>query len=240
MRPEPPTIKNPFEQLIRSQFALGTLLGLNERDLITLVDLAPSSYELFRQPKKSGGFREIRAPGKNLRAVQRRIYRTLETRVRYPRWMMGGVPTRSIFTHAKPHIGRQMVATLDMKSFFPSVKLAQVRSVLEQFAITESALDSVVQLTTLDDQLPQGSPASCFLANLAFDSIDRRIDALCRKHGLAFTRYVDDLAISGDCDLRNLRGALIDAIEDQGFSVARDKVRFMKRGGCASRYESPS
>jgi RNA-directed DNA polymerase len=229
MRAAPPTIRNPFERVISTQGELVALLGLEESAFKSLVEVAPSSYSVFQQPKKSGGYREIRPPRKPLRVVQRRIYRLLERRIHYPRWMMGGVPGRSIIKHAEPHVGRWMVATLDVKSFFPSVRATQVRAVLERFAIKESALDALVRLTTLDDQLPQGSPASCFLANLVFDSVDRRIDALCRKHGFFFTRYVDDLAISGDRDLHSFRGAFITPIEEYGFHVSTQKIHFMDR-----------
>jgi RNA-directed DNA polymerase len=230
MRPAPPTIVMPTEWKIRSLCELAHALDCEEGALVAMTDLAPSLYSVFRQPKKSGGFREIRPPKKSLRLVQKRIYRMLEGRVRYPRWMMGGVPRRSIFMHAELHVRRQMVATLDVKSFFPSVRTDQVRSIVERFGISDFARDAVVRLTTLENQLPQGSPVSCFLANMIFDSIDRRVDALCRRHKLAYSRYVDDLAISGDFDFRHLRGAFIAPIEEPGFVVAQEKIHFMRQG----------
>jgi hypothetical protein len=209
---------------------LARAIDADESALAEMVESAPTSYTIFHLPKKSGGFREIRPPKKPLRTVQKRIYRMLEAQVRYPRWMVGGVPKRSIFMHAGRHVGQRMVATLDVKSFFPSVRSDQVRSVVEQFGISNFALDAVVRLTTLENQLPQGPPASCFLANMVFDSIDRRVDALCRRHKLAYTRYVDDLAISGDSELRDYRGAFIAPIEEQGFVVAPEKIHFMGQG----------
>jgi RNA-directed DNA polymerase len=230
MRPSPPTIVTTAKCKLTSLSDLALAIGLEERALAEMVVSAPTLYTIFRQPKKSGGFREIRPPKKPLRVVQKRIYRMLEGQVRYPRWMMGGVPKRSIFLHAERHVGQQMVATLDVKSFFPSVRSDQVRSIFERFGISNSALDAAVRLTTLEDQLPQGSPASCFLANMVFDSIDRRLDGLCRRHKLAYSRYVDDLAISGYSDFRDLRGAFIAPIEEQGFVVAPTKIHFMGQG----------
>ena len=230
MRPALPTIATPAKCKLDSLSDLAHATDLEESALAEMVASAPTLYTIFRLPKKSGGFREIRPPKKPLRVVQKRIYRMLEDQVRYPRWMMGGVPKRSIFQHAERHVGRQMVATLDVKSFFPSVRTDQVRSIFERFGISNFALNAAVQLTTLEDQLPQGSPASCFLANMVFDSIDRRVDAFCRKNKLTYSRYVDDLAISGDFDFRDLRGAFIAPIEEQGFVVATNKIHFMGRG----------
>jgi RNA-directed DNA polymerase len=230
MRPALPTIVTPAKCTLDSLSDLAHATDLEESALAEMVASAPTLYTILRLPKKSGGFREIRPPKKPLRVVQKRIYRMLEAQVRYPRWMMGGVPKRSIFQHAERHVGRQMVATLDVKSFFPSVRTDQVRSILERLGISNIALDAAVRLTTLDDQLPQGSPASCFLANMVFDSIDRRVDAFCRRKKLAYSRYVDDLAISGDFDFRDLRGAFIAPIEEQGFVVAPKKIHFMGQG----------
>lgn len=142
---------------------------------------------------------------------------------------MGGVPKRSIFLHAKPHIGRKVVATFDVRAFYPSTKPAMVRSVLERIGIGDEAADAVLRLVTKDDELPQGSPTSGFLANLALEPADRRIDALCRKHKLNFTRYVDDLAISGDTDLTRFQGLIVEAIEGCGYEVAPEKIRYMNR-----------
>src|SRR5271157_843121 len=155
MHPEPATVKSPFEQSIQSTHDLAIALHLQETGLARIADAAPSSYSAFQQPKRSGGFREIRAPAKPLRDVQRCVYHALGSRVRYPRWMMGGVPKRSAAMHAKAHVGRQMVATLDVEAFFPSVRPHQVSCVLQLFGITGGALDLLVRLTTLDDQLPQ-------------------------------------------------------------------------------------
>jgi RNA-directed DNA polymerase len=227
MRSEPPTIKTPFQPPIRTIDDIARLVENDPAFIESLVDQAPVLYSFFRQPKKGGGFREIRPPKQNLRTIQRVLYQSFDTRVRYPRWMTGGVPRRSIFVHARRHVGRRMVGTLDVAKFFPSINALHVRKVFERFAVSGVALDALVRLTTIHDQLPQGSPASCFLANLMFDPIDRQIDALCRKYKLFYTRYIDDMAISGDVDVRPFQGAIINIIRRHGLDVAADKIFWM-------------
>ncbi len=229
MRQEPPTIRCPLEPRIVTVQSLAALVGLPVNKLERLVLDAPSLYTSFEVPKPNGKTRTIRPPARPLRDLQRALLDLLQERVRYPRWMMGGVPNRSIFDHAKPHVGRKMVATFDVKAFYPSTKPAMVLAVLEQLGLGDAAAAAVVRLVTKDDELPQGSPTSGFLANLALEPADRRIDALCRKHGLTFTRYVDDMAISGDADLTKLQGAIIDAVRACGYEVAPEKIRYMSR-----------
>ncbi|GFZ73584.1 Uncharacterized protein ALO70_03693 [Pseudomonas amygdali pv. eriobotryae] len=48
----------------------------------------------------------------------------------------------------------------------------------------------------LQGSLPQGSPSSPLLANLCSRLLDERIEALALRHGLIYTRYADDVALS--------------------------------------------
>ncbi len=229
MPQSPPTIRRPFELFVSTTDQLASLLDCEPAELVRLIRDAPDLYTMFQVPKSSGGFREIRPPSRRLRDAQRRLLSLLSGRVRYPRWMMGGVPGRSIFDHARPHVGMQAVATFDVQKFYPSTTAAMVRTVLELLGVHDAAADAVVRLVTKDNQLPQGGPTSGFLANLVLDPADRRIDAICRKHKLAFTRYVDDVAISGNCALQGFQGAIVDAIEACGYTVAPNKIHYMGR-----------
>lgn len=229
MRQEPPTIRRPLEPRVVTVQQLAALVKLSVNKLERLALDAPSLYSSFEVPKPNGKTRTIRPPKRELRDLQRTLLDVLQECIRYPRWMMGGVPKRSIFDHAKPHVGRKMVATFDVKAFYPSTKPAMVRRVLERLGFGGEAADAVLQLVTKDDELPQGSPTSGFLANLALEPADRRIDALCRRHGLSFTRYVDDMAISGDTDLTKFQGTIIEAVKECGYEVAPEKIRYMGR-----------
>lgn len=229
MRRERDTINRRADPLIESVDQLAKLLGARADSLADLSTSASSLYTTFSIVKSNGKVRTIRAPKARLRSVQRRALDELQHFVRYPYWMMGGVPKRSIITHAARHVGRQMVGTLDIAEFFPSTTEVMVREVAGKLGIVGNAQDVFVSLVVRDDELPQGSPISPFLANLALDSSDRRIDSLCRKYGLCYSRYIDDIAISGDADLRQFHGAIIQTLKSNGYDVATGKVRYMPR-----------
>lgn len=229
MRQEPPTIRRPLEPRVVTIEQLAALLDLPVNKLERLVLDAPSLYSRFEVPKPNGKMRLIEPPARPLRDLQRTLLDLLQECIRYPRWMMGGVPGRSIFDHAKPHVGRKMLATFDIRDFYPSTKPVMLRPVLERLGFRDAAADAVLCLVTKDEKLPQGSPTSGFLANLALEPADRTIDWLCRKHGLNFTRYVDDMAISGDTDLRNFKSVVVDAVGSCGYALDTGKTKFKWR-----------
>lgn len=230
MRQAPPTIPSPYNPRIATVEQLAALVACPINRLEWLIVEAPSLYSHFSIPKANGKTREICPPAPVLREVQRVFLDVLQKRVKYPRWMMGGVPRRSIFDHASVHVGKKMVATFDVQAFFPSTTPGRVRKIFEDFGFLDAAAEAAVRLVTKDQELPQGSPTSCFLANLALEPADRRLDAISRKHGLSYTRYVDDIAMSGDQDLRKFQSTIVEAVEACGYKLATEKTKYMPWG----------
>jgi RNA-directed DNA polymerase len=82
--------------------------------------------------------------------------------------------------------------------------------------------------------LPQGSPTSPALANLAAYRFDARLAALATEAGAVYTRYADDLIFSGDesftrsVDRFKVQVGAI-AIEE-GFAIQHRKTRAMRQG----------
>jgi RNA-directed DNA polymerase len=82
--------------------------------------------------------------------------------------------------------------------------------------------------------LPQGSPTSPALANLAAFGLDRRLAGLARSLELTYTRYADDLTFSGPPSLLRRRVGIEARVEsiaaEEGFAVNRDKTSLRTRG----------
>jgi RNA-directed DNA polymerase len=91
----------------------------------------------------------------------------------------------------------------DIANFFPSVKRRRIRSALETgqgtspIADLDDWLDRIVELVCLDDELPVGFSTSPGISNAVLRAFDQAMQADCLQRGLIYTRYSDDLVISG-------------------------------------------
>ncbi|HGY89775.1 MAG TPA: RNA-directed DNA polymerase [Planctomycetes bacterium] len=221
--------RRPAQDALADVSDLARALLLPRKGLCELAENTESHYIEIRIPKRHGGLRRIHAPDPSLKKAQRAVLRLLEDRMVPKSWMHGGVTGRSIVTHAAPHCGRCWVAVLDLADFFPSVRRSRVQAILEAAGFTGDALKVLLALTTLGGALPQGAPTSSHLANLALFPLDRRLRSLARRWGLTYSRYLDDIALSGKRPLRPLKGPLHDAVIREGFRPSPSKTAFMGR-----------
>ena len=185
------------------------------------------NYRVYvqRQGRKK---RLIEAPKTILKRIQRSLLDSIFSHEHSSTWSHGFCPGRSIFSHAVLHTRKNVVVTMDIKDFFPSVNSEKIRPILRRFFTDESELELTMQLVTRNGRLPQGAPTSPHLANLVFSSID---EAIARSLGTrwAYSRYADDLAFSGD----DPAGMLIDTVSEialrNGFCIATKKTRVMRQ-----------
>jgi RNA-directed DNA polymerase len=77
--------------------------------------------------------------------------------------------------------------------------------------------------------LAQGSPTSPALANLTAHRLDRRLAGLARRLGATYTRYADDLVLSGGRPLLRSAESVVELVgaiaSDEGFRLNAAKTR---------------
>ncbi|WP_269432099.1 reverse transcriptase domain-containing protein [Tsukamurella asaccharolytica] len=78
--------------------------------------------------------------------------------------------------------------------------------------------------------MPQGAPSSPALVNLALHRLDARLTGLARAQDARYTRYGDDLAISGARDPALIAGVVPTIVAAEGLSVNPRKTRIMRAG----------
>lgn len=107
----------------------------------------------------------------------------------------------------------------DIASFFPNVDHLRVVRTLQRLGFNDQDAALMADVCVVDNELPQGSPASVTLGNLVLIKLDTRIGSLCEENGLTYTRYVDDVAVSGGHGRLQTFSSLIDEIiADEGWS----------------------
>jgi len=83
--------------------------------------------------------------------------------------------------------------------------------------------------------LPQGAPTSGALANLVAFNMDERISTIAADHGLIYTRYADDIVLSGTESFSRLLARqlihLVDgAVRQSDFALHAKKTRIVPPG----------
>jgi hypothetical protein len=171
--------------------------------------------------------RLLEAPRPRLRGLQRRVLDGLLAAVPVHPAAHGFVPGRSALTGAAGHVGREVVVTVDLESFFASVTVARVFGIWRAAGLPEPVAHALAALCTTATpvdvlasapvaagsaasgaafrlrrrlaapHLPQGAPTSPALANLAAYVLDRRLAGLAIRFDAGYTRYADDLTFSG-------------------------------------------
>ncbi len=188
------------------------------------------AYVTFNLPKKAGGFREISAPSKSMKHVQRWILDHILYKMSVGDYVHGFVPKRSILTNASIHVSQNLVLGIDIKDFFPSINFNSVFKIFKSVGYTQKAAHFLAALCTYKGKLPQGAPTSPMLANLAIASLDTIIDNYCRRRNFKYSRYADDITISGSHNLPMHKQKIITIIEESGFTVNEEKTRLHSRG----------
>jgi hypothetical protein len=100
-----------------------------------------------------------------------------------------------------------------------------VRAGLERLGFDPGVAKVVTRLTTVGHQLPQGAPTSPALLNAVLVDFDGTLAWMAHRRGLSYTRYVDDLYLSGGARTESLARVVEDVVRRHGFQL-HPKKRF--------------
>lgn len=191
--------------------------------LRTLARSAPDLYE--RRTYHDGeDRRELTVPSEALKEIQTRIYEELLRPIAVNE-AVHSAPGQSILTNARRHAGHSHLSTFDIRHCFPSVRPDRVRAGLERLGFEPGVAKLITRLTTVGHQLPQGAPTSPALLNAVLVDFDGKLASMARGRGLTYTRYVDDLCLSGGARTVNLARVVEGVVRRHGFQL-HPKKRF--------------
>lgn len=171
--------------------------------------------------------RDVICVRRKWREIQQRIYtKLLLPRFRPSRYSHGGVKRRSAMTNARAHVGNAYAFVADISNFFPSISCFPVNRLFLQQACSYDVARILTRLCTFDYHLALGLVTSPIIANELFKPIDARIAAACKKMNLVYSRFVDDITISGTYDLERsgIESVVRQIIRCYGFRLAPGKT----------------
>ena len=179
---------------------VAALLGIPERSLrYFLYKRRPENmYITFEVPKKDGSKREISAPSKELKAIQRKLADVLSVVYDPKVCAYGFIEGRNIIGNAKRHVNRRLVFNIDLKNFFAQIHFGRVRGMLmsKPYCIKEEAATTIAQIVCYNGHLPQGAPSSPIITNMISAPLDNALMRLAKKANCVYTRYADDITFS--------------------------------------------
>lgn len=188
---------------------LAEATGLSSGDIERVIRTAPARYKTYPIEKRSGGVRIIAQPSRELKVIQNYILKEKLKDFPVHNCAMAYEKGRNIFDNATSHVGSRVLMKLDFKDFFPSIKVKDwerfiAASSVDTISPTEVYLYSKVlfwgekRRSSVPKCLSIGAPTSPKVSNILLYDFDTAMSGKARSLNLSYTRYADDITISGE------------------------------------------
>lgn len=143
------------------------------------------------------------------------------------------VSGKNRYTAMKSHAGAPIMIGMDIKNAFPSVNKTMVEFALKAERFDAEMIPFIVNISTLNDQLPQGPPCSPAILNLVRKPLDLKMGAYVRtrfRNG-KMSVYVDNYFVSSSAeDMNKSIPAFKKMARSEGFILNNDKIYIMRKG----------
>ncbi len=218
-------------------------------DITTPEHLKHYQYQLLKKP--DGRTRLIEKPKSRLKELQRKIYLEILTTAEIHSAAHGFCPGKSCLSHAANHTSKRYVMSYDIAQCFQSIGWLQVKTVFLRMGYPDrvstyltalcthsvqlkrshlSLFDASQRMLLKQRHLPQGAPGSPALTNIILYRLDHRLTGLANQLGLNYSRYADDIALSGNAhrDYRFLEPLIGGICLDEGVTLNYRKTRIRR------------
>lgn len=209
---------------------LAMQLSISESTLYMMINKTDYFYSQKKIPKKDGTTRTLDIPVLSLKVVQKWILVEILEKISVSRFSMAFVPGKNgLKANAEMHNKNLFLLELDISNFFGSINQRKVYKLFLDMGYGIDISTILTKLCTYNDKLPQGAVTSPYLANLVCFNLDARLNGLCRKKDIAFSRYADDLCFSSNnrIILNKIEPIVIKILDDEGFSINNKKTRYL-------------
>lgn len=208
---------------------IASCIGISHGLLTAMIKSPNRYYRSFNLKKKNGGERPILAPRKFMKVIQYWINDHVLNRLNVHSSCYSYRSGVSIKDNALNHIKQKFVSNIDISDYFGTINKKMINNCLRRNNIPENIINIISGLVTYNEVLPQGAPTSPNISNAILYDFDKKMSSAAQKLECIYTRYSDDITISGNCKKRIL--SLIHASEINlgvmGFTLNNDKKRIV-------------
>lgn len=214
---------------------LAHLTRMAKSDVEYVAQTACRRYKVYSISKRGGaGKRIIAHPARELKALQRALISFCPPNLIAHQSAMAYEKGTSILKNADAHKNGVWLARFDITNFFNSIKSQHWMDILQGLSCDQEFRELSSQLFFWKPSganstcLSVGAPSSPFASNRFMYSFDQKMTDYCASHGMTYTRYADDMAISSSAkmDMVELERMIVGSFPIEGvFKINRKKTR---------------
>lgn len=181
-------------------------------------------------------YRILEEPDPTLKIIQKKLLRKMQSIVdRAPLSNICGFmgPDTGTAPAACWHTGAKFLLQLDIADFFGSITKEMVRESLEQWLMLVPVLaETIAEICTFNNHLPQGAPCSSYLANIAAMNLYCELFEFASARNMMFSVYVDDMYFSCEHSdkLQESIPEIRKILEKHKFKLKDEKIKISKPG----------
>lgn len=135
---------------------------------------------------------------------------------------------KNILENAFRHCRAKNILHADIKDFFSTITKDRIYDTFKHFGFSDCISNIFANLLTIEGVLAQGLPTSPLVSNIICIDIDNDLTDLASKYGCTYTRYADDITISGNNVPTQME--LVEILQKHGFELNIEKFRITKPG----------
>ena len=215
--------------IISSPEHFSLLVGLDYSYVCSMAYASERFYRHFTIPKRNGKKRNIDEPLPDLKFVQLWILHNILEKIPISEYAKAYYKGRTLKHNARFHRAQKVLVTMDIKDFFPSISVHDITMIFEKMGYYHDLACFLAYLCCLNKKLPQGAPTSPYLSNIRLRALDDAICEYTSERGIRYTRYADDLNLSGDFNPHILIKDISNMVYNEGFSINSQKTRVARK-----------
>lgn len=207
------------------------LIGYKPSFIYYVTNKPKKHYRTYKIPKHNGKFRLITEPYPDLKNIQKWILNNILIQLPTSPYAKAYKPMFSLKDNARFHIKQAVVIKLDVADFFPSIKIPFVVHTFLKLGYSKELSEVLGRLCCVYNCLPQGAPTSPYISNLFCLVLDKRIGNYITKLGFRYTRYSDDITISGNISNNQIASIIKfcrKCLKDCGLSLNEEKTQILR------------